>query len=118
MGLLHDMRVDSAYFDLIKTGKKSAELRVNDEKRRHIMPGDKIRFLSRADAAATITRDVTKKFTAPNFQKLLQQLPVTALGGINEEVQLQELKKIYSAEEETAWGVVAFILGGEQNDKG
>lgn len=117
MGLRHEMHIDSIYFSLLKEGKKRVELRVNDEKRRQIMPGDKICFLSREHTDGVVTLNVSKKLISDSFESLLKDIPAVALGGISEEKQIQELRRFYTEDEVTTWGVVAFMLGGEQNDK-
>lgn len=41
---VHEMRLADAPFDMIKSGKKTVEVRLNDEKRRQICVGDIIIF--------------------------------------------------------------------------
>ncbi|RZS32442.1 ASCH domain-containing protein [Herbihabitans rhizosphaerae] len=41
---VHDMGIYKHYFDLIASGRKTTEIRVNDASRRKIKPGSLIRF--------------------------------------------------------------------------
>lgn len=42
--MTHSMQLNPAPFEKIKSGAKTIELRLNDEKRRRIKTGDKIEF--------------------------------------------------------------------------
>ena len=42
----HEMKLYPAPFDSIKSGRKTVEMRLNDEKRQLIKIGDRIRFVN------------------------------------------------------------------------
>ena len=43
--MTHEMKLQPKYFDYILNGTKRIEIRLNDEKRKKIKLGDKIKFL-------------------------------------------------------------------------
>lgn len=43
--MTHQMRLYDEYFQAIKEGKKTVEVRLNDKKRRNIRAGDSIEFV-------------------------------------------------------------------------
>ena len=44
--MTYEMNLNRQPFDMIKSGRKTIELRLNDEKRKNIVAGDKIKFTS------------------------------------------------------------------------
>lgn len=44
--MTYEMNLNRQPFDMIKSGRKTIELRLNDEKRKNIMAGDRISFTS------------------------------------------------------------------------
>ncbi|HEY1074482.1 MAG TPA: ASCH domain-containing protein, partial [Patescibacteria group bacterium] len=57
--MLHSMRLHPRPFDNIKSGKKTSELRLNDEKRSAIKIGDMIEFTSRVNPDEKLVTKVT-----------------------------------------------------------
>ena len=49
---MHEMRLHNSPFKLIKSGTKTIEMRLNDEKRQLIKVGDSIKFIYREDEEA------------------------------------------------------------------
>jgi ASC-1-like (ASCH) protein len=49
----HEMGIYKRYFDLIATGRKTTEIRVNDSSRRKIKEGSLIRFRCQGDQVLT-----------------------------------------------------------------
>ena len=56
--MTHRMKLNSAPFELIKSGHKTVEMRLNDEKRKLIKIGDEIEFSSRENGEKMLTRVV------------------------------------------------------------
>lgn len=70
MGTQHDMRMNARPFGKIKAGVKTIELRLNDEKRQYIMPGDTL-LLTNRDTAETLLADVVARLHYRTFQELV-----------------------------------------------
>lgn len=77
--MLHYMALDPKPFDMIGSGEKTIELRLNDEKRRSIGIGDKIEFTNNSDGRK-LTVKVRNIYKFPNFEELYKDLPLEKCG--------------------------------------
>ena len=67
----YSMHLQPVFFNLVKSGEKTIELRAWDEKRRQIVPGDEIVF--RTDGTdETITVHVTHLVVTRDFESLFK----------------------------------------------
>ncbi|GAA3001777.1 ASCH domain-containing protein [Actinokineospora diospyrosa] len=100
----HEMGIYKRYFDLIATGRKTTEIRVNDSSRRNIKPGSLIRFNCQGDNVLT---RVTKVSRYTSFEEMFDHEPVASVNPTaTREDQLANIRQIYPPERE-ALGVVA-----------
>ncbi|MGH3753729.1 MAG: ASCH domain-containing protein [Pseudonocardiaceae bacterium] len=100
----HEMGIYKRYFDLIATGRKTTEIRVNDSSRRNIKPGSLIRFTCQGDNVLT---RVTKVNRYTSFEEIFDHEPVASVNPTaTREDQLANIRQIYPPERE-ALGVVA-----------
>lgn len=100
----HEMGIYKRYFDLIATGHKTTEVRVNDSSRRKIKEGSLIRFKCRHDEVLT---RVTRVARYPNFEEMFDHESVTSVNPTaTREEQLHNIRQIYPPDRE-ALGVVA-----------
>ena len=56
---MHIMKLEKEYFDAIKSGEKTREVRLNDEKRQLLKVGDKILFKNIEDVLDGVVVEVT-----------------------------------------------------------
>jgi ASC-1-like (ASCH) protein len=100
----HEMGIYKRYFDLIATGRKTTEIRVNDSSRKKIKEGSLIRFRCQGDELLT---RVTKVARYANFDEMFDNEQVAAVNPLaTREEQLANIRQIYPPERE-ALGVVA-----------
>jgi ASC-1-like (ASCH) protein len=100
----HEMGIYKRYFDLIKTGLKTTEIRVNDASRQKIKVGDLIRFQCQGETALT---RVTRVARYLSFDEMFNHEAVAAVNPLaSREEQLANIRQIYPPERE-ALGVVA-----------
>ncbi|MEV6608084.1 ASCH domain-containing protein [Kutzneria sp. NPDC051319] len=100
----HEMGIYKRYFDLIATGRKTTEVRVNDSSRRNIKVGNLIRFRCQGDEVLT---KVTKVTRYDSFEEMFAHEPVASVNPLaTREDQLANIRQIYPPERE-ALGVVA-----------
>lgn len=100
----HEMGIYKRYFDLIVTGRKTIEVRVNDSSRQKIKKGSLIRF--RCQGEEVLTR-VTRANRYPNFDEMFEHEAVASVNPLaTREEQLANIRQIYPPERE-AIGVVA-----------
>ena len=97
----HEMGIYKRYFDLIASGRKTTEIRVNDSSRKKIKEGSLIRFRCQGDEVLTrVARYAT-------FDEMFDHEQVASVNPLaTREEQLVNIRQIYPPERE-ALGVVA-----------
>lgn len=112
MNATHRMKLHAAPFAMIKSGQKTIELRLYDEKRQAVRPGDTIVFTNTA-TGETLTKTVAKLHCYPNFEALYKALPLLRCGYTEADIATahpDDMKLYYSAEEQAKYGVVGIEL--------
>lgn len=100
----HEMGIYKRYFDLIATGRKTTEIRVNDSSRKKIKEGSLIRFRCQGDQVLT---RVTKMARYASFEEMFDHESVASVNPLaTREEQVANIRQIYPPERE-ALGVVA-----------
>lgn len=108
----HEMKLHSAPFGMIKSGKKTIELRLYDEKRQKIKPGDQILFTNTA-TGETLEKTVVKLHIFPDFAALYAALPLLQCGYTEEDIATahpDDMNMYYSAEDQAKYGVVGIDI--------
>lgn len=77
--MIHYMNLASEPFEQIKSGAKTIELRLYDEKRQNVSEGDTIIF-SNLSNKRQITAKVLKLHIFDNFKELYNNLPLSKSG--------------------------------------
>ena len=106
----HTLNLNPKYFELIKSGKKILEGRLNDEKRQKFNVGDKIIFYKEPQRTEEQTAVITGKYLFNSFVDMANQLEKADLGFENEskEEMINCYHQFYSKEDENKYGVVIF----------
>jgi ASC-1-like (ASCH) protein len=100
----HEMGIYKRYFDLIATGRKTTEIRVNDSSRKKIKEGSLIRFRCQGDEVLT---RVTRVARYSSFAEMFDHESVSSVNPLAaRDEQLANIRQIYPPERE-ALGVVA-----------
>ena len=96
-------------FDVVASGNKNVEVRVNDEKRRQLKVGDTLIFLKRPDDIETITAKITNLVYFDTFLSVLDhyEMKNIYLETTTPEEYISLLKQFYTDEDESQYGVVA-----------
>ena len=103
----HSMKLASIPFQMIKEGKKTIELRLNDVKRKTVKIGDKILFKD-CISEETLSVEVTALHYFSSFEELYQNLSLLKLGYTDENVlsaSPEDMRLYYTPEEEAKFGV-------------
>ena len=106
--MTHCMKLQAEPFSMIKSGQKTIELRLFDEKRRRIALGDRIVF-SHIDTGEALCCEVTGLHWFPSFSALYDNLPLLACGYTEATVKdasPKDMERYYSREEEARCGVL------------
>lgn len=105
----HTMNLNPSPFSLIRGGVKTIELRLYDEKRRKIAPGDTIRFCNSENVSETILTKVIELYVFDTFDKLYEKLPLLECGYTEDTIcraSAKDMDKYYSPERQKQFGVV------------
>ncbi len=109
---VHNMKLHSSPFEMIKRGDKTIELRLFDEKRQQIKAGDKIVFTN-TTTGETLDRTVVKLHRFDRFEELYKSLPLLQCGYTTEDIdhaKPSDMERYYSLEEQKKYGVVGIEL--------
>lgn len=103
---MHEMRLHNSPFNLIKSGTKTIELRLNDEKRSLIKVGDKIEFTNRV-TEEKIMVEVINLHKYNSFSELYKHFDKVSMGyREDEEADPKDMEQYYSKEEQDKYGVL------------
>lgn len=112
------MKLNASPFEMIKSGVKSIELRLYDEKRQKIKIGDTIIFTNTL-TGEKIRTTVKGLHRFVNFEELYRALPLLKCGYTSDDVDTarpSDMEEYYSAKEQKKYGVVGIELLHETND--
>ena len=107
--VVHEMLIKPEYFELVKSGIKTYEVRTNDDRRKAMHVGDYIKLIKEPEKTESLMLKIVRKIEYPNFTVLYDSLPKRAVGfeGRTTEEIVNELRRFYSEELENSLGVVA-----------
>ena len=97
---------------MIRTGQKTIELRLLDEKRRAVGVGDVIVFVN-TDTSEMLEAVVKVLYHFDTFEELYGSLPLLKCGYTPENVggaSFRDMEQYYSAEEQSKYGVVGIEI--------
>ena len=108
--MIYEMKLNNEPFNLIKSGSKTIELRLNDEKRRKLAVGDKIEFINK-DTNEKIMTEVIKLHNYPSFEELYKHFDKATLGySEGAKAEPSDMNKYYSEEEQNKYGVLGIEI--------
>ena len=108
----HSLNLNPIYFDLIKSGEKILEGRLNDDKRKAFNIGDKIIFYKEPERIETMNAIILDKYLFNNFDEIAKSLDKAHLGFADKSVDemINTYRTIYTREDENKYGVVIFKI--------
>lgn len=98
--MIHQMKLNPEPFFSVKSGRKTIELRLNDEKRQKIQTGDFIQFSRTDNPDDKIQVRVTALHCFNSFHELFEKLPKNKLGYSDDESPDSEHMNLYYSKEE------------------
>jgi len=106
----HEMKLNVEPFNKIKSGKKTIELRLNDEKRQLVKIKDLIEFTNRETGEKILT-EVEDLLHYPSFEELYKNVDKTLIGYDKDDVvDPHHMDKYYSKEEQEKYGALGIKL--------
>ena len=109
----HVMNLTPAPMQEIRTGNKTIELRLNDEKRKQISVGDTIKFINTEDSNDTLGVKVVDLFLFSSFAELYDNLPLLNCGYNEDNINTaspEDMEMYYSREKQNKYGVVGIEI--------
>lgn len=109
------MKLLKSPFERITSGKKTIEIRLNDEKRQKLQIGDTIVFCKLPDLKEEVQVEITKLLKYNSFRELLDTYGMKYYGFPNDYSKddfLNEIYNIYTPQQEKKDGVlgIKFII--------
>lgn len=111
--MIHYMNLHPQPFEMISKGLKTIELRLYDEKRQLIKPGDTIEFTNSNNPDEVLSVTVAKLHIFKSFEELYRSLPLDLCGYLPEELpnaSYKDMNIYYSEERQRKYGVVGIEI--------
>ncbi len=111
--MIHQMRLNPSPFYMIKTGQKTIELRLNDEKRSLLNKGDEIEFINTEDPKLKLIAKITAIHHFDSFDELYKSLPLLKCGYTKEDIasaKASDMDVYYSREMQRKYGVLGIEI--------
>lgn len=106
----HQMKLATAPYNNIASGKKLIESRLFDEKRQQINIGDQIIFSENDKPENSVTTKVMGLLRYQTFKELFADHDPSLFGEDSLDFLLNQIKQFYSDEDEQRYGVVGIRL--------
>lgn len=109
----HYMNLNPEPFEMIRSGKKTIELRLNDEKRKSINVDDTIIFTNTEDSGMQISATVKALHKFRTFAELYENLPLLKCGYTEVDIdnaKPEDMNIYYSKELEVKYGALGIEL--------
>ncbi len=107
---MHTLKIRKIYFDMIKDGIKTIELRLNDEKRQAIKIGDVIEISENDNPDNKFMVRVTNLYYAKTFAELCAVHDCRKMGFDSLEQLLSVVSQFYDAEKHEKYGIVGIEI--------
>jgi len=107
----HEMGLYDGPFQSIKSGRKTVEVRLFDEKRRKLKIGDTIIF-TKIPGGETLTVEIIEITVYPSFRKMYENIPAADFDASDSSIDemVENTYEIYTPENEKKWGTVAIRI--------
>ena len=107
---MHTMNVQAKYYNLLKSGIKTVELRLFDEKRQKIKVGDEIVFSNLSDPNDHFKALVLGLHRADSFNDLCHIISPAQAGFSTRDELVAVMSKFYTLSAQKEWGVVGIEI--------
>ena len=107
------MKLQSSPFEMIRSGRKTIELRLFDEKRKLISIGDEIEFVSSSDSTISLDCRVIALHKFDSFEDLYASLPLLQCGYTENDISTAspcDMDVYYSIEDQKKYGVIGIEI--------
>ena len=102
----HQMKLSSEPFEKIVARAKVIESRLYDEKRQQIAMGNEVEFSENDNPEKKVKTRVKGLLRYQSFRELFADHDPSLFGGESREILLNQIKQVYSDEDEQKYGVI------------
>ena len=109
---MYHMNLNPSPFEMMKSGRKTIELRLYDEKRQQLKVGDVIVFTN-SETGEVLRKTVVKLHRFESFAQLYAALSLLQCGYTEENVEKahpSDMEQYYTAQQQAKYGVVGIEL--------
>lgn len=109
----HIMKLTPSPLKKIRSGEKTIELRLYDEKRKQVSIGDKIQFVNSENPNDTLTVSVKNLYVFESFAALYKNLPLLKCGYTEYDINTatpSDMDLYYSKEKQKQYGVIGIEI--------
>jgi ASC-1-like (ASCH) protein len=107
--MVYEMRLHPIPFELIRSGSKVIEIRLNDEKRQQLHIGDQIEFVLRPEQTDTFKAEISGLDIFNSFKDAYSSYEPIVYGAQSQN-EWKDMYKYYSSEDEAKYGVLGIHL--------
>lgn len=109
---MYNMKLQTKYFELVKSGEKIFEVRLFDEKRKLLKVGDKITFSNLSNEKEQITCLIENLHHYNSFEEMTNFLSPELIGmkGLSKDEIIKIYHSFYMPEDEKKFGVLAIKI--------
>lgn len=116
----YTLTIDSKQFDYFLNGTKRIEMRLNNEKRKYMNVGDKIRFFKLPDCKEYFDTKIVELIKCKTFGDLIDKYDIKYFADKDSSLEdlVKTLRRQYTIDEEKRYGVIGIrveLLSGLQN---
>ncbi len=109
--MTHYLHLNDRPFELIKSGKKTVEMRLLDEKRKTYKVGDTLIFIHRNNENLQLKTKIVALHKFKNFNELYLNFDKTQLGYLpDEQADPADMESFYPLDEQEQLGVVGIEI--------
>ncbi len=106
----HEMKLNNWPFERIKNGKKTIELRLNDEKRQLLKIKDLIEFTNRTNNEKMLV-EIEDLYHYSSFEELYKNIDKVSMGYDEKDIaDPKDMEEYYSKEEQKKYGVLGIKI--------
>jgi ASC-1-like (ASCH) protein len=106
----HHLQLATTPFEAIRSGRKTIESRLYDEKRQAIELGDQLIFTNREDESQHLHTTVVGLLRYQTFTELFTHNDIAKFGGQSVNGLLEQIEAFYSQEQQAEHGVIGIEL--------
>ena len=110
--MIHQMKLKNDPFERIKSGKKTIEIRLYDEKRRKVKLGDTIKFLKEPNLKESFKAKVIGLLRYNTFEDMFKDFDISILAdkSMTKNELLNVLEEFYSKDKQQEYGVLGIRI--------